>query len=174
MKAALTVLATVFAAICQVTVAPLFPVAGVEVEFVLLTLICVAAFGSPQRAMVAIPVAALSYGFLADRAPGLLLLGYMPILPLMLYLEEAPIPLNHYAGTLLAMVSVGVWVRLLMVISALLAGATAGPGDVLRHALLPGVFLDFALLSIAYLPLRLLGWSGRGMALRRGTYYSSL
>jgi len=39
---------------------------------------------------------------------------------------------------------------------------------------LPGLFLDLALLSMVYLPLRLLGWSGQSMSLSRGGYYSSL
>jgi hypothetical protein len=40
--------------------------------------------------------------------------------------------------------------------------------------LIPGLFLDFALLSVVYVPLRLIGWSGQGMSLQRGSYYSSL
>jgi hypothetical protein len=66
--------ATVFAAMWQVTVAPLFPVGAVVFDFVLLALILIAAFGSPQRAMLCVPVAALAYGFLANRDPGLLIL----------------------------------------------------------------------------------------------------
>ncbi len=174
MKLFLAVLATLFAAVWQVTVAPLFPVWGVTFDFVLLTLVLIAAFGSPQRGMLCVPVAALAYGFLSGREPGLLVLCYLPLLPLGLYLEEARIPLNHYARTTIALVATGVWVRLLLVLGAVVGGADATPGLVIADVLLPGAILDFALLGIVYVPLRLLGWSGQGMSLSRGGYYSSL
>ena len=174
MKMFAAVLLTVFAAICQVTVAPLFPVGAVVFDFVLLTLILIAAFGSPQRAMLCVPVAALAYGFLSNREPGLLVLAYLPLLPLGLYLEEVPIPLNHYLRTAGALVLTGAWARTLLVLGAVVGGADASPGLVIREILLPGMFVDFALLSVAYAPLRLLGWSGQGMALSRGGYYSGL
>lgn len=174
MKAFLSVVGVVFAAMWQVTVAPLFPVSNVTFDFVLVALVVVAAFGSPRRAMVCVPVAALAYGFLSDRSPALLLLAYLPLLPLGLYLEEARVPLNHYARTLLATVATGAWVRLLLVLGAVLGGAEATLGDVVFGVIVKGLFLDFALLSVVYVPLRLLGWSGQGMSLQRGTYYSSL
>jgi len=174
MKAIAAVGLTIFAAICQVTVAPLFPVGSVVFDFVLLSLVLVAAFGSPQRAMLCVPVAALAYGFLSNREPGLLVLAYLPLLPLGLYLEEARVPLNHYARTTFAFMATGAWVRSLLVLGAIVGGAEAGPGVVLTQVVLPGLLVDFALLSVAYVPLRLLGWSGQGMSLSRGTYYSSL
>ena len=174
MKAFLAVLLTIFAAMCQVTVAPLFPLWGVTFDFVLLTLVLVAAFGTPQRAMLCLPVAALAYGFLSNREPGLLVLAFLPLLPLGLYLEEARIPLNHYAHTLTAFLLTGAWARLLLVLGAVVGGAEAGPWTILSNVILPGLFLDFALLSVVYVPLRLLGWSGQGMSLSRGGYYSSL
>ena len=174
MKAFAAVLGTLFACIWQVTGAPLFPVAGVTFDFVLLALVVIAAFGSPQRAMLCVPVAALAYGFLSGREPGLLVLCYLPLLPLGFYLEEARVPLNHYARTLGAFMATGVWVRLLLVLGAVVGGADAGPGQVVADVLLPGLFVDFALLSVVYVPLRLLGWSGQGMSLSRGGYYSSL
>ncbi len=174
MKGFAAVMATLFAAICQVTIAPLFPIWGVTFDFVLLTLILIAAFGSPQRAMLCVPIAALAYGFLSGREPGLLVLCYLPLLPLGLFLEEATVPLNHYARTMVALVSTGVWVGMLLVLGAVVGGADATLGQVIIGVLLPGAFLDFALLSIVYVPLRLLGWSGQGMSLSRGGYYSSL
>lgn len=174
MKGFFALMATVFAALWQVTVAPLFPVSNVTFDFVLVTLVAVAAFGSPRRAMVCVPVAALAYGFLSDRSPALLLLAYLPLLPLGVYLEEARVPLNHFARTALATLATGAWARLLLATGAILGGAEAGPGDVFLGVILKGLFLDFALLSVVYVPLRLLGWSGQGMSLQRGTYYSSL
>ncbi len=174
MRGLLAVLGTLFAAMWQVTVAPLFPVSAAVPEFVLLTLVIVTAFGNPRRAMVCVPVAALAYGFLSDRSPALLLLGYLPLLPLGLYLEEARIPLNHYARTLLATLATGAWLRMLLILGTVVGGADATAGAIMGQVLIPGLFLDFALLSLVYVPLRLIGWSGQGMSLQRGSYYSSL
>lgn len=174
MKGVAAFLATILAAIMQVTVAPLFPVSAAAPEFVLLTLVIVAAFGNPRRAMVCVPVGAIAYGFLSDRSPALLLLAYLPLLPLGLYLEEARVPLNHYARTLIVTVATGVWIRALLMLGAVVGGADATPGAALGQVLIPGLFLDFALLSVVYVPLRLIGWSGQGMSLHRGSYYSSL
>lgn len=174
MKGAASVLAAIVAAMAQVTVAPLFPLSAAVPDFVLLVLVVVAAFGSPRRAMVCVPLAAIAYGFLSDRSPALLLMAYLPLLPLGLYLEEAQIPLNHYARTLAATLLTGLWMRGLLMLGPLLGGADASFGAVAGQVLIPGLFLDFALLSVVYVPLRLIGWSGQGMSLQRGTYYSSL
>ena len=174
MKGFLAVMATIFAAIAQVTVAPLFPVSGVVFDFVLLALILIAAFGSPKRAMVCVPVAALAYGFLSNREPGLLVLAYLPLLPLGLYLEEINIPLNHYVRTALAMLLTGVWARTILVLGSVVGGAHAPLGLTVSDVILPGILLDLSLLTVVYVPLRLLGWSGQGMSLSRGGYYSSL
>lgn len=174
MKAFLAVMATLFAAIIQVTVAPLFPVAGVVFDFVLLTLVLVAAFGSPQRAMLCVPAAALAYGFLSNREPGLLVLAYLPLLPLGLYLEEVNVPLNHYVRTALALALTGVWARGILVLGSVVGGAHAPFGLILSDIILPGLLLDLSLLTLVYVPIRLLGWSGQGMSLSRGGYYSSL
>ena len=174
MKGLGAVVATIFAAIAQVTIAPLFPVGYVVFDFVLLTLILIAAFSSPKRAMLCVPIAAIAYGFLSNREPGLLVLAYLPLLPLGLYLEESPIPLNHYARTALAFGATGIWARGLLVLGSILGGADASLGLIVFHVLLPGLLLDLSLLTLVYIPLRLLGWSGQGMSLSRGGYYSSL
>lgn len=174
MKVFAAILAVVFAAMWQVTVAPLFPISAAVPDFVLLTLVLVTAFGTPRRGMVCVPVAALAYGFLSDRAPGLLVLAYLPLLPLGLYLEEARIPLNHFARTLAALLLTGIWARSLLVLGAVVGGADASAGPVLGQILIPGAFLDLALLTLVYVPLRLVGWSGEGMSLHRTSRYSSL
>lgn len=174
MKGIAAFLATILAAMFQVTVAPLFPVSAAVPEFVLLTLVIVAAFGNPRRAMVCVPVAAVAYGFLSDRSPALLLLAYLPLLPLGLYLEEARVPLNHYARTLVATLVTGLWIRVLLMLGTVVGGADTTVGAAIGQVLVPGLFLDFALLSVVYVPLRLIGWSGQGMSLQRGSYYSSL
>jgi hypothetical protein len=124
--------------------------------------------------MLCVPIAAVAYGFLSNREPGLLVLAYLPLLPLGLYLEEVPIPLNHYLRTAGALLVTGAWARLLLVLGAVVGGADATPALVLREIILPGVLIDFALLSVVYAPLRLIGLSGQGMALSRGGYYTSL
>lgn len=174
MKGFWAAMATVLATTAQVTVAPLFPVAGTTPDFVLLTLILLTYFGSPRWAMACVPAAALGLGFLADRSPGLLILAYMPLLPLAYYVEDARVPMNHFARTLIVMLATGGWVRLLFVIAAVVGGADASAGVFAGKVLLPGLFVDFALLSVVYVPFRLIGWSGQGMSLSRGTYYSSL
>lgn len=174
MRGAVAFVGSLMAAVFQVTVAPLFPVSAAGPDFVLITLVVIAAFGNPRRAMVCVPVAAIAYGFLSDRSPALLLLAYLPLLPVGLYLEEARVPLNHYARTLLATVATGFWMRTLLMLGPVLAGANAGVWNATAQVLIPGLFLDFALLTVVYVPLRLIGWSGEGMSLHRGTYYSSL
>lgn len=164
----------VFACICQVTIAPLFPVSATAFDFVLIALVLVAAFGNPRRAMVAVPVAAVALSFLSGRSAGLLLLAYLPLLPLGLFLEGASVPLNHFARALVATLATGAWARVLLVLGAMVGGAEGNLGIVVREILLPGLFLDFALLSVAYVPMRLIGWSGQGMSLQRGVYYSGL
>ena len=56
MRGAASVLAAIFAAMAQVTVAPLFPISAAVPDFVLLVLVVVAAFGSPRRAMVCVQI----------------------------------------------------------------------------------------------------------------------
>ncbi len=171
MKGTMTGLAMLLAAIAQVTVAPLFPVAGAVPEFVLLGLVLMAAFSSPSPVMVLTPLMAVALAFLSDRSPGLLLVAYLPLLPLGFALEESPVPLNHYLRTLAMIVVTGVWLRTLLALGAMASGAAPAFSLLLSDVLVPGAFLDAALLTVVYIPMRLVGWSGRGMTLQRGRYY---
>lgn len=164
----------VLAAIAQVTVAPLFPVAGAVPDFVLLTLVLLVTFSNPRPVMIGTPIAALAYGFLSGRAPALLLLAYLPILPLGYFLEESRVPVTHYVRAAAMMGVTGLWVRALLAVGAMSAGADAAFGILLRDILIPGLLFDLALLTVAYIPLRLLGWTGRGMTLGRTGYYARL
>lgn len=164
-------LALLLAAIAQVTVAPLFPVAGAVPEIVLLALVLLAAFSSPSPVMVFTPIVAIGLAFLADRSPGLVLLAYLPLLPLGFALEESPVPLNHYVRTLAMMAVTGLWLRTLLALGAMASGATPAFSLLVSDVLLPGMFLDAALLTVVYIPMRLIGWSGRGMTLQRSRYY---
>ncbi len=174
MKGTLIGLTIVLAAIAQVTVAPLFPVSGAVPEFLLLTLVLLVAFSSARPVMIATPFAALAYGFLSDRAPGLLLLAYLPILPLGYFLEESRIPVNHYIRTAAMMVLTGIWARTLLALGAMTAGADPVFGLLVGDVLLPGFFLDLALLTVVYIPFRLIGWTGQGMTLGRTGFYARL
>lgn len=174
MKGALIGGAIVLSAMVQVTVAPLFPIAGAVPEFVVLTLTLLVAFSSPRPVMIGTPIAALAYGFLSDRAPALLLLGYLPLLPLGYFLEESRVPVNHYLRTVAMMTITGLWLRTLLALGAMSGGADAAFGVLISDVLIPGLFLDFALLSVVYIPLRLIGWTGQGMTLERTGYYARL
>jgi cell shape-determining protein MreD len=155
-------------ALSQVTVAPLFPIAGAVPDLMLVTILCLAVYSGPRTAMWAIPVAAVLVGFTSDRAPGLLLLAYLPLLPLAFALEEARLPLNRYSQVALVGVATGLWARSLLAFGAVAQDATFSPTVLVRDLLLPGALLDLALLTLVYVPFRLVGWSPRGMTLQRG------
>ena len=154
----------------QVTVAPLFPISGAVPDFALVLLVTLAVFSGPTSAMLAIPVTAIFVGFASDRAPGLLIIAYLPLLPLGLLLQEWRIPLNQYLRVIAGGGATGMWIRGVLAIAAVLQGANIAVGPLIFQVLLPGLFLDLALLTIAYVPFRLIGWSGRGMNLQRGGF----
>ncbi|HMO54379.1 MAG TPA: hypothetical protein PJ994_07740 [Tepidiformaceae bacterium] len=174
MKAALIGLGIALAAIAQVTVAPLFPVSGAVPDFLLLTLVMLVAFSSPQPVMIGTPFAAIAYSFLSDRSPALLLIAYLPILPVGYFLEASPVPMNHYLRALLMMALTGIWARTLLALAAMTSGAQPAFGALIADVLIPGLSLDVALLTVAYLPFRLIGWTGEGMKLGRSGYYARL
>ena len=89
-------------------------------------------------------------------------------------LEESRVPVNHYLRTVLVVIVTGIWLRTLLALGAITAGADAAFGVLITDVLVPGVFLDFALLTVAYVPLRLIGWTGQGMTLGRTGYYARL
>jgi hypothetical protein len=171
MKAAAFGAGVLLASIAQVTVAPLFPVAGATPELVLLLLVLVAAFSGPSPVMVLTPVAAVAVGFLADRSPGLMLLAYLPPLPLGFAIEDSSVPVNHYLRTLAMMVVTGVWARALLAVGAIAGGADGAFGMLVTDVVLPGMILDGALLSVVYIPLRVAGWTGQGLTLQRSRYF---
>lgn len=172
---ALALFALVFgAAIAQVTVAPLFPVGGAVPELVLLSLCLVAAFSGPVPVMVLTPLAALMHGMLADRDAGLLLLAYLPVLPLGAALEDGPLPLGHAARTYVMTAGAGAAARSVLAIGAMLGGAPALFGALAAEVLLPGLLLDIVVLTLCYVPLRLAGLTGSGFRLQRGRYFAHL
>lgn len=168
MKTAILVVLGALCVFAQVTVAPRFPLWAAIPDFPLLFLVMLAAFGGPFKAMVATPILAVCVGFAGDRAPGLLLIAYLPVLPLGLLLEEADIPLTHFFRVLAAGVATGAWIRTLLAAVVLIqAGFTP---SLLTKVILPGVFIDIALLAVVYLAVRLIGLNGRSLTLPRGGF----
>ncbi len=156
--------------VAQVTVAPLFPVRGATPDFALVTLLALAVFSGPRTVMVALPILSVLLGFSTDRAPGLLLLGYLPLLPLAAYLDRGPLPLNRYAQTLAAGMATGLAARSLLAFGAVAQGADLQVSALLGEVLIPGMLLDAGLITIGYFPFRLVGWSPRQMTLQRGGF----
>ncbi|MFN0148044.1 MAG: hypothetical protein ACKVT1_16185 [Dehalococcoidia bacterium] len=167
MRAAAGAVTVLLAALVQVTVVPLFPLGGAVADAALLTLAGVALFMGPHAAMIALPALCLFLGFASDRSPGLLLIAYLPLLPLAGAVEEARLPANRFVRLLLAVVVAGVWARVVLSGSAFVQGAAFAPGPLLTDVVIPGLVLDAILLSLLYLPPRLAGWSPESLTLRR-------
>lgn len=163
-------LLVVMTALAQVSVAPLFPVSAAVPDYALVTLVILTVFAGPATVMVALPLMAICLGFASDRSPGLLLIAYLPLLPLALYAEDSRMPLNRYAQMTLAGIATGVWARWVLALGAIAGGADPSFGAIVGQLVIPGIFLDFALLTLVYAPFRLLGWSGRGMSLQRSRW----
>jgi hypothetical protein len=92
------------------------------------------------------------------------------MLPLAAYLAGLRVPLNRYAQTLVAGAATGMFVRLLLSLSAVAQGADFGLSYALGKVLLPGALLDVGLLTIAYFPLRFVGWNPQPTSLQRGGF----
>lgn len=159
-----------FAVLYQATVSPLFPVAGTQGDVLLVTLALFAVYGGPKSAMWAIPLGAVLLAILTGRSPGLLLIGYLPLLPLLVLFEASNLPLGNYARTAAAVVLTGFWSRVVLVAATLIQGGNAGVSLIAIDLLLPGIFLDFALLTLVYVPQRALRWRQASMRLERGGY----
>jgi hypothetical protein len=159
------------AAVFQVSVAPLFPLKGAVVDVVLVTVVVLALNAGPRAAMAAMPFAALFFAFLSGRSPALVLLAYLPLLPLAAYLEEAAVPLNRFSRLLAAVALAGGGVRLTFAASAYAQGAEFSLLPLLFDVLLPGLILDVVAVTVVYLPRRLVGWQPRALGLRRTGWY---
>jgi hypothetical protein len=170
MKALLVAFLLFTASVAEVTVAPLFPVSAAIPDLPLVTLLIVAAYAGPNSAMLGIPFVAICLGFASDRSPGLLLLAYLPMLPVAAGLEEFRVPLNQFSRVLLTGALTGLWMRGLLAAVAVLQGASLPIGTLIAGLFIPGLVLDIALLVVAYLPLRLIGLDGHRMTLQRGGF----
>jgi hypothetical protein len=157
-------------AMAQVTVAPLFPVGTANFEFVLVSLAMVLAFSGPRTLMGAMPFAAICLAFASNRSPALLILAYLPMLPLAGWLAESGPPMNRFLQVLSATMVTGAVSRSVLAAGAVSGGAELAVGPLITGILLPGLLLDMALLTVAYGPVRLLGWEPGEMTLQPGRY----
>ena len=170
MKLVLCALLVMLAGTAQVTVASLFPVRGAVVDFGLLTVLLLALTAGPRAAMLAVPFCALTVGFASDRSPGLLVLAYLPVLPLGVLFEEARVPLPRYLQLCALLVVCGAWARLLLAGSAIFQGADVTPMAIVRDLLAPGFVLDFLAFTAIYVPIRMIGRGADTFTLREGRY----
>jgi hypothetical protein len=161
------------AAIVQVSVVPLFPLQGALADVGILTLITIAFGAGPRAAMVCLPILAVFVSFASDRAPGLVLLAYLPLLPVAALMEDAPLPLGRYLRVVLTIVIAGFLSRLIFSLGAFADGARFLPGAMVTEVLLPGVTFDLILATILYMPLRLSGWAARSLTLRRTGWFAA-
>ena len=160
----------VFVALAQVTVAPLFPVRGALPDFALIALALLAAWAGPTPVMVGLPLLALSLGFVSDRSAALLLLAYIPLLPLASALGQSGLPLNRYVRLVLAGAATGAWARSMLAAGAIAQGADFATGVILRDLLVPGLALDLSLLALTCLSMRAFGWEVQELSLQRRSY----
>jgi len=158
------------AAMAQVTVAPLFPVGNASFDFVLISLGAVMAFAGARSLLAGMPFAAICLAFAADRAPGLMVLAYLPMLPAALWLADSGPPMTRWMQVFLATLVTGIFSRVLLALGAISGGAEPAIGTLLLGIVIPGMFLDLALLSLAYFPARLLGLETGEMTLQPGRY----
>lgn len=169
MKVATLVVLGAIAILGQVTVAPGFPIAGAVFSFPLILLVLIAGFGGPTSAMIAIPLVAVALGFVSDRSPALLLLGFLPLLPLGLVVEELRLPLSPFLQTLIVGAATGIWLRAVLAAAVMVQGA-GFHAALFTKVLLPGAVLDVALLALVYAALRLIGLERRSMTLSQGGF----
>lgn len=155
MSAALVALLLFLAVLLQVTVAPLFPLSAALPDMVLATLVLALAYRGPRVVMVGLPLAAIWLAFASDRAPGLLIAGYLPLLPLMVVGEELQALPNRSMRILATTALTGLWLRSVLAAAAMLKGADPAFAALALKLLLPGLVLDVGLVAVLYFPLRL-------------------
>lgn len=160
----------VMAGILQVTFASLFPIRAAVLDFGLLSVVFIALAGGPRAAMFAAPVAALTVGFTSDRSPGLLLMAYLPVLPLAAFADEARFPVSRYVVLLCVVLLSGIWARVMLTLGPLSEGADFGLAVFIRDLVLPGLVLDFLAFTALYAPLRLLGRVHETLTPQRSRY----
>jgi hypothetical protein len=169
-KLLLCTVLVVLAGTAQVTVASLFPLRGAVIDFGVLTVLLLALTAGPRAAMLAVPFIAVSVGFASDRSPGLLVLAYLPVLPLGVMFEETRVPLPRYVQLAALLVISGAWARMLLAGSAIFQGADVPAVAIVGDVLAPGFLLDLLAFTAMYVPIRMIGRGADTFTLREGRY----
>lgn len=170
MRALLALALIIMGGVAQVTVASLFPLRGAVVEFGLLTIVLLALTAGPRAGMAALPFAGLAVGFASNRAPALLILAYLPVLPVAAYVEEARLPFARYLQLLATIVLCGIWARGILTVGPIAQGADLPLLALFRDLLIPGIVLDFLAFTAIYMPIRMIGRGADTLTLERGRY----
>lgn len=170
----LVFVALIATAILQATVSPLFPLFNAQADFGLLLLAWLCVFRGPRTVMWAIPFMALFSGFLIDRSPGLLIIGYLPLVPMMAAMRprDTNVIFGSYWRVALTVALTGGFLRTLLALTTMLQGGEIAVLTLIFGIVIPGFILDAALLTVAYLPARLIGWNISSMSLSKGGYAS--
>jgi hypothetical protein len=151
MKGIAVVVAVLVIPVAQYSVVPYFDVSGTVVDLMLITLALLVAFTSVGAMLAAIPAMAILAGLISDSSIVVLVLGYLPLLPLAYTFEtELPYDLPTFARLAIAVALTSVWVRLLGAAMLLIEGASFGPAELLTASILPGFLLDTVAFLIVY------------------------
>ena len=169
MRAPLLALLLLMAVLAQVAVAPLFPVAGAVVELPVVLLLLLAVFAGPLAVMIGLPALVLLLGFAANVGFEWLIAAYLPLLPAAAWLQRAMLR-TPYLLILATAILGGVWARAVFATVAMTSGASPDFAALLTAVLIPGVALDVAVLSVAWLACRSLGWEARSLDLERAGF----
>lgn len=172
MSGVLTFVAMFVVVIFQVAVSPLFPLSIAQFDLPLVFAAWTTLFRGPRTGMWVVPVMALLLGMLTFRSPALFLLGLSPVVPLIALsgVSYSNFLLGNYWRALLVVCATGAWTRTLFALVAMGQGADAAIGILVAEIIIPGIFLDGALLTLAFAPSRLIGLDVANMALTRGGY----
>ncbi|MCA9822251.1 MAG: hypothetical protein R3C29_03635 [Dehalococcoidia bacterium] len=154
----------------QTTVAPIFRVGGAELQFVLLFVLLVLLLEGPRPAMIATPIAAVSLAFVMGRSPALMLISFLPLVVAAAWLDELRLPVTRFAVVAGAFAGAGIWARFVLALSAMVQGADIALGTLVIDVLLAGILLDLALLAVASLVVRLVGFEQRPLSLGAARY----
>lgn len=172
MKSALTFAGLLLTAILQTSVAPLFPFSLAQADFALLFVAWIMFFRGPHTSMWVVPTLAVLLGFMTNHSPALFLLGFMPVVILasVLRVDGTNLLLGKYWRAAGIVVATGTWTRSLFALIAIVQGADPSIGVLIGSIIIPGIFLDWALLTLAFVPSRLIGLDVANTALSRGGY----
>lgn len=133
-----------FVAAAQVTVAPLFPVAGTVAELPLVAASVFAWLHGVRSLLLALPALAVLTALLAGRDPGLILIAFAGAFPALAVALELRWPLGRWVGALVGLAASGLWCRAILIAAAAFDGARGDPTALVGRVLAPGAAADAA------------------------------